>query len=59
MWPTPLEARYAADAQPIPPAPIISTVPAAIRRLADDVSGKRVGAILSGGNTDFAWLAPG
>ena len=33
-----------------------ATVVAALRRLAGDVSGKRVGAIFSGGNTDFAWL---
>ncbi len=36
--------------------PSAATVLAAIRRSADDLSGKRVGAILSGGNTDFAWL---
>jgi threonine dehydratase len=36
--------------------PSAATVLAAIRRSAGDLSGKRVGAILSGGNTDFAWL---
>ena len=36
--------------------PSAATVLAAIRRSAADLSGKRVGAILSGGNTDFAWL---
>jgi threonine dehydratase len=33
-----------------------ATVLAALRRIADEVRGKRVGAIFSGGNTDFAWL---
>jgi len=33
-----------------------ATALAALRGL--DVSGKRVGVILSGGNTDFGWLAP-
>jgi threonine dehydratase len=33
-----------------------ATVLAALRRVAGDVSGKRVGAIFSGGNTDFGWL---
>ena len=36
--------------------PSAATVLAAIRRSVADLSGKRVGAILSGGNTDFAWL---
>jgi len=34
-----------------------ATVLAALRKKADAWSGKRVGAILSGGNTDFRWLA--
>jgi len=29
---------------------------AALRRIVEDVRGKRVGAVFSGGNTDFAWL---
>jgi len=33
-----------------------ATVLAALRRVASEVRGKRVGAIFSGGNTDFAWL---
>ena len=33
-----------------------ATVLAALRRSAADWQGKRVGAVLSGGNTDFAWL---
>ena len=36
--------------------PSAATVLAALRRRADEVRGRRVGAILSGGNTDFAWL---
>ena len=34
-----------------------ATVLAALRRQSDAWRGKRVGAILSGGNTDFAWLS--
>lgn len=33
-----------------------ATVLAALRAVADEIRGKRVGAIFSGGNTDFAWL---
>lgn len=33
-----------------------ATVLAALRAIADEVRGKRVGAIFSGGNTDFSWL---
>jgi len=33
-----------------------ATVLAALRVIGDDLRGKRVGAILSGGNTDFGWL---
>lgn len=36
--------------------PSAATVLAAIRRSADELRGRRIGAILSGGNTDFAWL---
>lgn len=36
--------------------PSAATVLAALRRCAEQVRGRRVGAILSGGNTDFAWL---
>ncbi|MFK7738755.1 MAG: pyridoxal-phosphate dependent enzyme [Planctomycetota bacterium] len=34
-----------------------ATVLAALRAIADQLPGKRIGAILSGGNTDFGWLA--
>jgi len=36
--------------------PSAATVLAALRRRAPDLRGRRVGAILSGGNTDFSWL---
>jgi threonine dehydratase len=36
--------------------PSAATVLAALRRRADEVRGRRIGAILSGGNTDFRWL---
>lgn len=34
-----------------------ATVLAALRARADEVRGKRIGAIFSGGNTDFSWLS--
>ena len=34
-----------------------ATVLAALRQLGDAVRGKRIGVVLTGGNTDFAWLA--
>jgi len=34
-----------------------ATVLAALRACAGEIAGRRVGAIFSGGNTDFAWLA--
>jgi len=34
-----------------------ATVLAGLRRMAENVRGKRIGAIFSGGNTDFRWLA--
>jgi len=36
--------------------PSAATVLAAMRAVADSLKGLRVGAILTGGNTDFAWL---
>jgi threonine dehydratase/serine racemase len=36
--------------------PSAATVLAALRERAGEMRGKRIGAILSGGNTDFAWL---
>ncbi len=37
--------------------PSAATVLAALRSVKDELGGKRVGAILSGGNTDFRWLS--
>jgi threonine dehydratase/serine racemase len=37
--------------------PSAATVLAVLRRKKDELRGKRVGAILSGGNTDFSWLS--
>ena len=39
--------------------PSAATVLAAARRRARELRGRRVGAILSGGNTDLAWLREG
>ncbi len=36
--------------------PSAATGLAVVRRLADELRGKRVGVVLSGGNTDFAWM---
>jgi threonine dehydratase len=36
--------------------PSAATVVAAIRGITDELRGRRIGAILSGGNTDFAWM---
>jgi len=38
--------------------PSAATVVAALRARRDELAGLRIGAILSGGNTDFSWLAP-
>jgi threonine dehydratase len=39
--------------------PSAATVLACLRAIAPEIAGKRVGMILSGGNTDFAWLPRG
>ena len=49
-------ARFILERMKLVVEPSAATVLAALLRLADDLSGKRVGAILSGGNTDFGWL---
>jgi threonine dehydratase len=36
--------------------PSAATVLAALRAIAGQLRGARIGAIISGGNTDFAWL---
>jgi threonine dehydratase len=49
-------ARFLLERMKIVVEPSGAIVLAAIRKLAGDLRGKRVGAILSGGNTDFCWL---
>jgi threonine dehydratase/serine racemase len=49
-------ARFHLERMKLVVEPSGATALAALRRL--DVSGKRVGVILSGGNTDFGWLSP-
>jgi len=39
--------------------PSAATGLAAARRIADDLRGKRIGIVLSGGNTDFSWIRMG
>jgi threonine dehydratase len=39
--------------------PSAATVLAALRARADELRGLRIGAILSGGNSDFKWMEPG
>ena len=36
--------------------PSAATVIAALRRRAPELTGRRIGAVFSGGNTDFSWL---
>ena len=49
-------ARFFLQRMKIVVEPSGATVLASIRRVADEVRGKRVGMIVTGGNTDFAWL---
>ena len=49
-------ARFFLERMKLVVEPSAATVLAALRALGPAVAGKRVGAILSGGNTDFAWL---
>lgn len=49
-------ARFHLERMKLVVEPSGATALAALRGL--DVSGKRVGVILSGGNTDFGWLSP-
>ncbi|MEZ6037323.1 MAG: threonine/serine dehydratase [Planctomycetota bacterium] len=51
-------ARFLLDRQKLVVEPSGATVVAAIRTIAHELPGKRIGCILSGGNTDFAWLRP-
>jgi len=49
-------ARFFLQRMKIVVEPSSATVLAALREIAPEVRGKRIGMILSGGNTDFGWL---
>lgn len=49
-------ARWFLERMKLVVEPGSASVLAAIRALGPDVRGKRIGMVLSGGNTDFAWL---
>lgn len=49
-------ARFFVERMKIVVEPSAATVLAVLRTMASELRGKRVGMILSGGNTDFAWL---
>jgi threonine dehydratase len=49
-------ARFFLQRMKIVVEPSAATVLAAIRAARSDLAGQRVGIVLSGGNTDFAWL---
>ena len=49
-------ARFFLERMKIVVEPSGATTLAAIRSIADDIRGMRVGMVVSGGNTDFAWL---
>ena len=51
-------ARFFLQRMKIVVEPSAATVLAALRAIASELRGKRIGMVLSGGNTDFAWLAP-
>ncbi len=51
-------ARFFVERMKLVVEPSSATVLAALRAIAPELRGKRIGAILSGGNTDFRWLAP-
>jgi threonine dehydratase len=50
-------ARWFLERMKLVVEPGSATVLAALRKLGDAVRGKRIGVVLTGGNTDFAWLA--
>ncbi|GDY03697.1 serine/threonine dehydratase [Planctomycetota bacterium] len=49
-------ARFFLERMKLVVEPSSATVLAALRQIAPELRGKRIGAILSGGNTDFRWL---
>ncbi|MEM1262022.1 MAG: threonine/serine dehydratase [Pseudomonadota bacterium] len=51
-------ARFVLERMKIVIEPSAATVVAALRLLSPQLRGLRVGAIFSGGNTDFRWLCP-
>jgi len=51
-------ARFFLERMKLVVEPSGATTLASIRSIADEVRGKRVGMIVTGGNTDFAWLCP-
>ncbi len=50
-------ARFILERMKIVVEPSGATVLAALRRIADELRGRRIGAVFTGGNTDFRWLA--
>lgn len=50
-------ARFFVERMKIVVEPSAATVLASLRAIAPELRGRRIGAILSGGNTDFAWLS--
>ena len=50
-------ARFFLERMKIVVEPSCATVLAALRAIAPELRGRRIGMILSGGNTDLAWLA--
>ncbi len=51
-------ARFVLERMKVVVEPSGATVVAALRKLGPDVRGLRIGAVFSGGNTDFRWLCP-
>jgi threonine dehydratase len=49
-------ARFILERMKVVVEPSGATVLAALRRLAGEIRGLRIGAVFSGGNTDFRWL---
>ena len=51
-------ARFFLERMKLVVEPSGATVLAALRAIAHELRGRRIGAIVSGGNTDFAWRCP-
>jgi threonine dehydratase len=49
-------ARFQLTRMKLVVEPSAATVLAALRRITGEIGGMRVGAVISGGNTDFRWL---